>query len=78
MGCPTEGVYTLEWVGVCVFWSTERVSLIALDINGSNFRVLLVELNDQGMRIEVDRVYIPNEILTGKANQVLGVNVCIR
>ncbi|XP_022091810.1 hexokinase-1-like [Acanthaster planci] len=47
---------------------TEMGRFMSLDMGGSNFRVLLVELTDEGLTTTVDRYHIPHEILFGTAD----------
>ncbi|XP_038071150.1 hexokinase-2-like isoform X2 [Patiria miniata] len=51
---------------------TEKGTYMSLDMGGSNFRVLLAELTDKGLKVQVDRYHLPEEILSGTADMFFG------
>ena len=67
--------YPLYIYAVIPFHITEEGEFLALDLGGTNFRVLLVRLkNDNEVKMESETYLIDQELMVGKGENVNIIN----
>lgn len=70
--CPASGLVTLE-SDICFSPSSEKGDFIALDLGGSSFRILRVQVNhekSQSVSMESEMYDTPENIVHGSGSQV--------
>jgi len=61
-----------------IFFLLERGKFLALDLGGTNFRVLLIELGDKNhFHMDFETFKVPSQIQTGHGTEVIKYSLVI-